>query len=102
MFSVPEDAKTRLWYRFSTNTLEMITDKLKTIQAESLYDAQIVLLEVQNADGSWPRNNPLSGATSSRPGLTYGVTSIASQNNAGSSNTTGPGGSNPSQTGPFR
>ncbi|OQR71698.1 ubiquitin carboxyl-terminal hydrolase 4-like, partial [Tropilaelaps mercedesae] len=90
VFSVPEDANTRLWHRFSTNTLEMITDKSKTIQDESLYSAQVVLLEVQNSNGSWPRSSPASGNSPSPQlgALTCAntvATSSTQHGNAGSS-----------------
>ncbi|XP_003740048.1 ubiquitin carboxyl-terminal hydrolase 15 [Galendromus occidentalis] len=77
LFNVPESAKTRLWNRFSTNTLEIMTEKNRTIQDESLYSAQILVLEVQNPDGTWPRNSSNPPDTRKAVEQNYMVSSAA-------------------------
>uniref|UniRef100_A0A8D2LAP8 Ubiquitin carboxyl-terminal hydrolase n=1 Tax=Varanus komodoensis TaxID=61221 RepID=A0A8D2LAP8_VARKO len=56
-FGIPDGKETRLWSRYISNTYEQLSKLDSTIQDAGLYQGQIVLVEVKNEDGSWPRQS---------------------------------------------
>ncbi|XP_062977132.1 ubiquitin carboxyl-terminal hydrolase 4 isoform X3 [Elgaria multicarinata webbii] len=56
-FSIPDGKEIRLWSRYMSNTYEQLSKLDSTIQDAGLYQGQIVLIEVKNEDGSWPRQS---------------------------------------------
>ncbi|XP_037094865.1 ubiquitin carboxyl-terminal hydrolase 15-like [Pollicipes pollicipes] len=66
LFDAPTGRESRVWNRYTTNTYEQLADRQATISSAGLYVGQIIVLEVQNEDGTWPRPRPSSsGALSS-------------------------------------
>ena len=45
----------RLWLKSTIQEYEALMLKKKTIQELSLVNNQVIIVEVQNQDGSWPR-----------------------------------------------
>ncbi|XP_043245405.1 ubiquitin carboxyl-terminal hydrolase 15-like [Amphibalanus amphitrite] len=60
LFGARADRDSRVWNRYTTNTYEQLADREATISSAGLYVGQIIVLEVQNEDGSWPRPRPSS------------------------------------------
>ena len=60
LFGARGDRDSRVWNRYTTNTYEQLADREATISSAGLYVGQIIVLEVQNEDGSWPRPRPRS------------------------------------------
>lgn len=54
LFNVAPDKETRLWNRFSSNTFEPLRDRKCTVQDAGLFQGQVILIEEQNNDGTWP------------------------------------------------
>ena len=54
-FKISESKDTRLWNKYMSNTYELLTNSESTIQDAGLYDGQVVVMEQQNEDGTWPR-----------------------------------------------
>ncbi|XP_061473738.1 ubiquitin carboxyl-terminal hydrolase 4 isoform X2 [Rhineura floridana] len=59
-FSVPDGKEIRLWSRYMSNTYEQLSKLDSTIQDAGLYLGQVVLIEVKNEDGTWPRQSSLT------------------------------------------
>ncbi|XP_042898820.1 ubiquitin carboxyl-terminal hydrolase 4 isoform X2 [Parasteatoda tepidariorum] len=55
LFNIPDDKETRLWNRYSHNTYEHLSNKDSTVQDAGLYSGQVLIIEEQNDDGTWPR-----------------------------------------------
>ena len=55
LFEIPDNVETRLWNRYTANTYEQLTKLDATVQDTGLYSGQPILIEKQNPDGSWPR-----------------------------------------------
>ncbi|XP_073805159.1 ubiquitin carboxyl-terminal hydrolase 15 isoform X2 [Danio rerio] len=57
LFSIPDEKETRLWNRYMSNTFEPLNKPHSTIQDAGLYQGQVLVIEQQNEDGSWPRGS---------------------------------------------
>ncbi|XP_014770306.1 ubiquitin carboxyl-terminal hydrolase 15 isoform X1 [Octopus bimaculoides] len=55
LFNIADDKDTRLWNRYMCNTYEHLSKTDNTIQDAGLYQGQLILIEPQNEDGTWPR-----------------------------------------------
>ncbi|KAH9512955.1 Ubiquitin carboxyl-terminal hydrolase 15, partial [Bulinus truncatus] len=55
IFSIPEEKEVRLWNRYMSNTYELLSKKEVTLQDAGLYQGQVIVVEVKNDDGNWPR-----------------------------------------------
>lgn len=55
LFEIPDNVETRLWNRYTANTYEQLAKLDATVQDTGLYSGQPILIEKQNPDGSWPR-----------------------------------------------
>ena len=55
LFEIPDNVETRLWNRYTANTYEQLANLDATVQDTGLYSGQPILIEKQNTDGSWPR-----------------------------------------------
>ena len=54
-FNIADDKEVRLWTRYTTNMYEHLNKKENTLQDAGLYSGQIVVVELKNEDGTWPR-----------------------------------------------
>ncbi|XP_051873896.1 ubiquitin carboxyl-terminal hydrolase 4 isoform X2 [Pristis pectinata] len=55
LFSIPVEKETRLWNRYMTNTYEPLNKPDNTVQDAGLYQGQLLVIELKNEDGTWPR-----------------------------------------------
>ncbi|XP_038628171.1 ubiquitin carboxyl-terminal hydrolase 4 isoform X1 [Tachyglossus aculeatus] len=55
LFNIPNDKETRLWNKYMSNTYEQLNKPDNTIQDAGLYQGQVLVIELQNEDGTWPR-----------------------------------------------
>ncbi|NXA33364.1 UBP4 hydrolase, partial [Eudromia elegans] len=60
LFNIPAEKETRLWNRYMSNAYEQLSKLDSTVQDAGLYQGQIVLIEVKNEDGTWPRQSLLA------------------------------------------
>ncbi|XP_076448226.1 ubiquitin carboxyl-terminal hydrolase 4-like [Babylonia areolata] len=56
IFNIDENKEVRLWNRYMINTYEHLSKKENTLQDAGLYQGQVIVVEQQNEDGSWPRH----------------------------------------------
>ena len=49
------DADTQLWNKYSSNTYEQLSRLDNTVQDAGLFSGQMIIIEVKNEDGTWPR-----------------------------------------------
>ena len=54
-FNIADDADTRLWNKYSSNTYEQLSRLDNTVQDAGLFSGQLIIIEVKNEDGTWPR-----------------------------------------------
>ena len=54
-FNIAADADTRLWNKYSSNTYEQLSRLDNTVQDAGLFSGQMIIIEVKNEDGTWPR-----------------------------------------------
>ena len=54
-FNIPSGAETRLWNKYTSNTYEQLTRLDHTVQDTGLFSGQLIIIEIQNEDGTWPR-----------------------------------------------
>ncbi|XP_007425865.1 ubiquitin carboxyl-terminal hydrolase 4 [Python bivittatus] len=59
-FNIPDGKEVRLWNKCTNNTYEQLSKLDSTIQEAGIYQRQIVLIEVKNEDGTWPRQSSLT------------------------------------------
>lgn len=76
-FSIDSNKKVRLWNRYMSNTYEHLSNMETTLQNAGLYPGQVIVIEVQNEDGSWPRQQKNTN--------TYNSNSTSSSSNQQSS-----------------
>uniref|UniRef100_A0A670I3V3 Ubiquitin carboxyl-terminal hydrolase n=1 Tax=Podarcis muralis TaxID=64176 RepID=A0A670I3V3_PODMU len=62
-FNIPDGKEIRLWSRYMSNTYEQLSKLDSTIQDAGLYQGQVVLIEVKNEDGTWPRQSQTKGSS---------------------------------------
>ncbi|XP_012626716.2 ubiquitin carboxyl-terminal hydrolase 4 isoform X3 [Microcebus murinus] len=55
LFNIPEERETRLWNKYMSNTYEQLSKLDNTVQDAGLYQGQVLVIEPQNEDGTWPR-----------------------------------------------
>uniref|UniRef100_A0A8D1IHU4 Ubiquitin carboxyl-terminal hydrolase n=1 Tax=Sus scrofa TaxID=9823 RepID=A0A8D1IHU4_PIG len=55
LFNIPAERETRLWNRYMSNTYEQLSKLDNTVQDAGLYQGQVLVIEPQNEDGTWPR-----------------------------------------------
>ncbi|CAM9355137.1 unnamed protein product [Bubo scandiacus] len=60
LFNIPAEKETRLWSMYINNTYEQLSRLDSTVQDAGLYHGQVVLIEVRNEDGTWPRQHFLA------------------------------------------
>ncbi|XP_032242140.2 ubiquitin carboxyl-terminal hydrolase 4 [Nematostella vectensis] len=80
LFSIPEESETRLWNKYMSNTFELLSNMEQSVQDAGLYQGQTLVIEQQNEDGSWQRQNTRSSYSSST------ITSSSADNGYSSSN----------------
>ena len=56
-FNIAEDSDVRLWNKYSSNTFEQLSKLDHTVQDAGLFSGQLIIIEVKNEDGSWPRQS---------------------------------------------
>ncbi|KAL8212257.1 UNVERIFIED_CONTAM: ubiquitin carboxyl-terminal hydrolase [Gekko kuhli] len=78
LFNVPADKEIRLWSRYMSNTYEQLSKLDSTIQDAGLYQGQVVLIEMKNEDGTWPRQSSLAKSSTATRSLTTSSKSPAS------------------------
>ena len=54
-FNIASDADTRLWNKYSSNTYEQLSRLDNTVQDAGQFNGQMIIIEVKNEDGTWPR-----------------------------------------------
>ncbi|XP_042785282.1 ubiquitin carboxyl-terminal hydrolase 4 isoform X3 [Panthera leo] len=99
LFNIPAERETRLWNKYMSNTYEQLSKLDNTVQDAGLYQGQVLVIEPQNEDGTWPRqtlqsksstapsrNFPTSPTSSASPYSSVSASSIA---NGDSTNTSG-------------
>jgi len=70
IFNIPEEAETRLWNKYTSNTYEQLSRLSDTVQDAGLFSGQLIIIERKNEDGTWPRqagSSTTAGATSTSP-----------------------------------
>ncbi|XP_045153549.1 ubiquitin carboxyl-terminal hydrolase 4 isoform X2 [Echinops telfairi] len=55
LFNIPAERETRLWNKYMSNTYEQLSKMDNTVQDAGLYQGQVLVIEPQNEDGTWPR-----------------------------------------------
>ncbi|CAL1543086.1 unnamed protein product [Lymnaea stagnalis] len=99
LFSIPEDKEVRLWNRYMSNTYELLSKKDVTLQDAGLYQGQVIVVELKNEDGTWPRqaksaNSFNSSQTTTRGSGYSGASGSATNDSVSQTNTTVGYGSN--------
>ena len=56
MFKTEETKSSRLWAKFSTNVHETLFNLEETLEDAGIFTGQTIMMEVQNEDGTWPRD----------------------------------------------
>ncbi|KAK3768270.1 hypothetical protein RRG08_031063 [Elysia crispata] len=64
-FSIADSKEVRLWNRYMSNTYEHLSKMDVTLQNAGLYPGQVIVVEIKNEDGSWPRQQKSTSAYSS-------------------------------------
>ncbi|XP_013913017.1 PREDICTED: ubiquitin carboxyl-terminal hydrolase 4 [Thamnophis sirtalis] len=59
-FNIPDGTEVRLWNKCTSNAYEQLSKLDSTVQDAGLYQGQVVLIEMKNEDGSWPRQSSLT------------------------------------------
>ena len=54
VFQIPDDTQTRLWIKYSEKAYELLSNLDTSAQDSSLYHDQVIIIERQKSDGSWP------------------------------------------------
>ncbi|XP_054982096.1 ubiquitin carboxyl-terminal hydrolase 4-like [Sorex araneus] len=55
LFNIPAERETRLWNKYMSDTYEQLSKCDNTVQDAGLYQGQVLVIEPQNEDGTWPR-----------------------------------------------
>ena len=55
-FNIAADAHTRLWNKYSSFAYEQLSRQDITVQDAGLISGQMIIIEVKNEDGTWPRS----------------------------------------------
>nr|XP_030722949.1 ubiquitin carboxyl-terminal hydrolase 4 isoform X3 [Globicephala melas] len=70
LFNIPVDRETRLWNKYMSNTYEQLSKLDNTVQDAGLYQGQVLVIEPQNEDGTWPRQT-LQSKSSTAPSRNF-------------------------------
>ena len=54
VFQIPDDVPTRLWIKYSEKAYELLSNLETSAQDSSLYHDQVIMIEKQKSDGTWP------------------------------------------------
>ncbi|XP_078369197.1 ubiquitin carboxyl-terminal hydrolase 4-like [Oculina patagonica] len=65
VFDIPEEAETRVWTKYMSNTYELLSNLEYTVQDAGLYQGQVLIIEQKNEDGTWQRQARQSSYSSS-------------------------------------
>ena len=57
VFQIPDNTQTRLWLKYPEKAYELLSNLDTTAQDSSLYHDQVIMIERQKSDGSWPCKN---------------------------------------------
>ena len=57
VFQIPDNTQTRLWIKYPEKAYELLSNLDTTAQDSSLYHDQVIMIERQKSDGSWPCKN---------------------------------------------
>ncbi|XP_017922122.1 PREDICTED: ubiquitin carboxyl-terminal hydrolase 4 isoform X2 [Capra hircus] len=63
LFNIPAERETRLWNKYMSNTYEQLSKLDNTVQDAGLYQGQVLVIEPQNEDGTWPRQTQPSNGS---------------------------------------
>ena len=55
LFHTPDNVQTRLWTKYTERTFELLNNLETTVQDSSLFHDQLIIIDKQNSDGSWER-----------------------------------------------
>lgn len=55
LFEISDDKEVRLWNKYMSNTYEPLDKMENTVQDAGLYQGQVIVIEEQCEDGTWPR-----------------------------------------------
>uniref|UniRef100_A0A8C9VSR3 Ubiquitin carboxyl-terminal hydrolase n=1 Tax=Scleropages formosus TaxID=113540 RepID=A0A8C9VSR3_SCLFO len=58
LFEVPESAETRLWMKSSDTSCERLRNIHMTVLDSCLSSGMVMIMEMRNADGTWPSSRP--------------------------------------------
>jgi len=61
-FNIPTEAETRLWNKYTSNTYEQLSRLDNTVQDAGLFSGQLIIIEIRNDDGTWPRQARSTGS----------------------------------------
>eukprot|EP00092_Neocalanus_flemingeri_P109201 GFUD01140324.1.p1 GENE.GFUD01140324.1~~GFUD01140324.1.p1 ORF type:complete len:755 (+),score=238.16 GFUD01140324.1:195-2459(+) len=61
-FSIATEADTRLWNKYTSNTYEQLSRLDNTVQDAGLFSGQLIIIEIKNDDGTWPRQARSTGS----------------------------------------
>ncbi|XP_045435547.1 ubiquitin carboxyl-terminal hydrolase 4 isoform X3 [Pipistrellus kuhlii] len=79
LFNIPAERETRLWNKYMSNTYEQLSKLDNTVQDAGLYQGQVLVIEPQNEDGTWPRQTlPSKSSTAPSRNFTTSPKSSAS------------------------
>ncbi|XP_074054032.1 ubiquitin carboxyl-terminal hydrolase 4 isoform X2 [Macrotis lagotis] len=78
LFNIPDERETRLWNKYMSNTYEQLSKPDNTVQDAGLYQGQVLVIEPQNEDGTWPRQTLQSKSSTSRAFTTSPKSSASS------------------------
>ncbi|XP_059795604.1 ubiquitin carboxyl-terminal hydrolase 4 isoform X4 [Balaenoptera ricei] len=70
LFNIPADRETRLWNKYMSNTYDQLSKLDNTVQDAGLYQGQVLVIEPQNEDGTWPRQT-LQSKSSTAPSRNF-------------------------------
>ncbi|XP_073888281.1 ubiquitin carboxyl-terminal hydrolase 4 isoform X7 [Macaca fascicularis] len=70
LFNIPAERETRLWNKYMSNTYEQLSKLDNTVQDAGLYQGQVLVIEPQNEDGTWPRQT-LQSKSSTAPSRNF-------------------------------
>ncbi|XP_024593103.1 ubiquitin carboxyl-terminal hydrolase 4 isoform X1 [Neophocaena asiaeorientalis asiaeorientalis] len=77
LFNIPVDRETRLWNKYMSNTYEQLSKLDNTVQDAGLYQGQVLVIEPQNEDGTWPRQT-LQSKSSTAPSRNFTTSQTSS------------------------
>uniref|UniRef100_A0A8C8RUQ7 Ubiquitin carboxyl-terminal hydrolase n=1 Tax=Pelusios castaneus TaxID=367368 RepID=A0A8C8RUQ7_9SAUR len=95
LFNIPNEKETRLWSRYS-NAYEQVSNLDSTVQDAGFCHGQVLLIEVKNEDGTWPKQSLLtkSSTATSRNFTTSSASSVSSYSSMSASSAIANGDSN--------